>query len=81
MVKLKASQDNAVKPVLNHVCYVSLCESLHAVAGSLCFIENLECWSIVAFPQFGGTGAPMGVGLRGVRWSVSNFLLIVLQSP
>jgi len=33
------------------------------------------------FPQFGRTGAPMGVGFRGVRWGVSDFLQIALQSP
>jgi len=35
----------------------------------------------LCFPQFGETGTPMGVGLRGVRWGVSDFLQIALQSP
>jgi len=32
------------------------------------------------FPQFGGMGAPVRVSIRGVRWSVSDFLQIALQS-
>jgi len=32
------------------------------------------------FPNFGERG-PYGVGLRGVRWGVSDFLQIALQSP
>jgi len=33
------------------------------------------------FPQFGGTGISIGVGLRGIIWGISDYLLIALQSP
>ena len=33
------------------------------------------------FPRFGRTEAPMGVGFRGVRWGISDFLQIAIQSP
>jgi len=32
-----------VKPVLNLVCYVSLCEGLRAGAGSLSYIVHVDC--------------------------------------
>jgi len=41
-----------------------------------CGSFEVKCW----FPQFEGTGAPIGVGLRCVRWGVSDFLQIALQS-
>ena len=34
---------NAVKPVLNLVYYVSLCEGLRAGAGSLSYIVHVDC--------------------------------------
>ena len=34
---------NAVKPVLNLVCYISLCEGLRAGAGSLSYIVHVDC--------------------------------------
>ena len=32
-----------MKPVLNVVCYVSLCEGLRAGAGSLSYIVHVDC--------------------------------------
>ena len=32
-----------MKPVLNLVCYVSLCEGLRAGAGSLSYIVHVDC--------------------------------------
>ena len=32
-----------MKPVLNLVCYVSLCEGLRAEAGSLSYIVHVDC--------------------------------------
>ena len=36
-------QLSQVKPVLNFVCYVSLCEGLRAAAGSLSYIVHVDC--------------------------------------
>ena len=43
----------------------------------LCRSFEVKFW----FPQFGVTGTTMGMCLRGVKWGVSDFLLIALQSP
>jgi len=63
---------------------ICLSELLQAVYRSIkpryllqfCRSFEVKFW----FPQFGGTRALIGVGLRGVRWGVSDFLLIALQS-
>ena len=45
------------------------------------FVANCRNFEVKFCSPIWGNMAPMGVGFRGVRWGVSDFLLITLRSP
>ena len=57
-------------------CYRPPIQSRKLLCGGFAVVLKLN----FGFPNL-GNGAPMGMGLRGVRWGVNDSLQIALQSP
>jgi len=57
-------------------CYRPSIQSLRYLL-QFCRSFEVNFW----FSEFGGTGDPMRVGLRGVRWGIDDFLQVALQNP